>query len=766
MANFNYSDKELNAYFEDPEARRRPNRKRPKEIARKIVAGIASFSVIAALIGISIALYLAQYTPSFEQLENPEVSLATVAYTADGEVLTRYAYEDRTPVPYDSISPHVINALIATEDYRFPEHWGVDVFRTFTAAFVYPLLKGDQQGGSTISQQLARNLYKQIGFEVTLTRKIKEWITAVQLERAYTKQEIIEMYLTTVPFGQRTFGIETAAQTYFGVSAGELTLEQAAVLIGMLKATTAYNPVRNPERSLQRRNIVINQMERFGNLPQHVADSAKTKPLELDFTPVTHTQNLAPFFAEQVRLFMDKWASENGYDTYTDGLVVYTTLDSRLQKHAQAAVDKYMPALQSVVDVEWSSAGAGFFRYDIEPYVEFAAQEDFEPFDRFWNQEREFVNTLIVDTERYQKRRRQGEPRAEIIAALRQDEAFMDSLRVDATRLEVGFVALDPYTRHVKAWVGGRDYNVGKLDHVNGTRRQPGSTFKPFLYTAAIDNGYSPYYRLLDDSVTIFLPGMPEPWSPGNSGDEFTGRMLTLRDGLRKSINTVAARLVGEVGGEQVQAYARRMGINSPLEPVPSIALGTSDVTLLEMSNAYATLASGGFHGDPIFVTRIETRSGEVLDEFASTQTEVLSEHTAYTMIDMLRGSMMPGGTGVRIRSQFGITSDVAGKTGTTQNSADGWFVLLHPQMVSAGWVGFNKPTLTFRTNYWGQGAHNALFVVADCFKSVLEDEDLAFPDSEFLAPEGWTVPLPMPVNLEDQDDRKIGADRKGKVGW
>ncbi len=764
MASYPFSDTELETYFNDPDSRRNP----PvdgRSTARRVVLFLAAATIGLALFSLIILFILSRSTPSFDELENPEMSLATVAYTADGELLTRFAFEDRTPVPYDSMSPYIVDALVATEDFRFPDHWGVDVFRTVVS--VTKTILGDQQGGSTITQQLARNLYRsQVGSEVSIPRKMREWITAVQLERSYTKREIIEMYLNTVPFGYSTFGVETASQTFFGLPASQLNLEQSALLIGMLQATTAYNPVRNPERSLRRRNVVLNQMVRFGRLDPAVADSVKQLPITLNFRRITHTQNLAPFFAEQVRLFVDRWAADNGYNTYADGLVVYTTLDSRLQAIAQQAVDRQMGPLQAVVDVEWSTSGVGFFNYETGPYVEKAGQAGFKPFDRFWNRETAFVNSEIRSTDRYRALIRSGLDRKNAIAQLRADTAFMDSLRADVTRLEVGFVGIDPLTRHVKAWVGGRDYTVGKLDHVIGTRRQPGSTFKPFLYTAAIDNGYSPFYRLLDDTVTIYLPGMPAPWRPTNSGPGFSHQMMTLRDGLRTSTNTIAARLVGEVGAEQVRTYAQRMGIESPLEPVPSIALGTSDVSLLEMTNAYATLAGGGFTGPPIFVSRIENRSGEVLAEFTSDQEEVLSEHTAYTMIDMLRGVMMSGGTGVRIRSQFGVQADVAGKTGTTQNSADGWFVLMHPQLVMGGWVGFNKPTLTFRTNYWGQGAHNALFVVGDFFGTVLQDADLAFPDTRFLPPEGWSIPLPLPGTYDVIDDAKLGADRKGRIGW
>ena len=769
MSDGYYTERELRAQFGKRRKRRRRSQKSSSSRAdsdaraRRLVRAAALASLVLAATIVVFLFFLSRDTPSFEQLENPDLSMATVVYTADGEVLTRYALQDRTPVPLDSISQHMTTALVATEDYRFYDHWGIDVFRTVVS--VAKTVLGDQQGGSTITQQLARNLYReQVGNEVSITRKLKEWMTAIQLERRYTKSEILEMYLNTVEWGYNTYGIQTASLTFFGVPASQLRLHQAATLVGMLKGPSRYNPVRHPERAKTRRDVVLNQMVRFGDLEQSVADSTKSMDLALNFNRLTHVDNPAPFFAEEVRHFVDNWAEENGYNTYTDGLVVHTTLDSRVQRLARKAVDDYMPRLQAVADVEHSSKGGGFFSADLDPYVRKVSQEDFPRFDRFWSREKSFVDDAVRQTERYSLLIDDGMSRAEAIDALRKDTVFMDSLKTEYTRLELGLVAVDPMTRHVKAWVGGRDYGLGKLDHVSGTRRQPGSTFKPFLYTAAIDNGYSPYYSLLDDSVTIMMPGMPEPWSPSNSGDKFSGRMLTLRDGLRMSRNTIAARLVNEVGPEQVKAYASRMGVASPLEPVPSIALGTSDVTLLEMTNAYATLANGGFAGNPILVTSIADRSGRILADFVSQQEEALSEYTAYTMIDMLRGVLAEGGTGIRVRRLFGVTEDVAGKTGTTQNGADGWFVMMHPEIVMGAWVGFNQPAIRYRTSYWGQGGHTALYLVGDLFRSMARDKEIKLSNRRFEPPSGWSVPLPLISDLDDSG--KIGGKKKGRVGW
>ncbi len=768
-----YTEQELQAYFgnrthrhQQPPAPEPPPPPSPDEVIRKRAwTLVGAMGGLILLVGLGIGIYLLTLLdelPSIEQLENPDINLSTIVYTADGELLTRFAHQDRTPVPLDSVSHFVVDGLVATEDYRFYDHWGFDPFRFASA--VVKTLSGDRQGGSTITQQLARNLYKEVGNETTITRKLKELMTAIQIERNYTKREILEMYLNTVPFGYNTYGIATASQTYFNKNVKDLSLPESALLIGMLKGTSLYNPRRHPERATRRRNTVINQMVRFGDLPADVAQQAKADTLKLDFSPVTHTNNFAPYFAEHVRLWMRKWAEDNGYDLYTDGLVVHTTLDSRMQRLAQTAVARQLKGLQAVVDVDWSPARNKVRSYfETGSFVKVKEAEDFEPFSVFWQRNEDILDDMIRESGNYRNRVRNGTSRRQALADLKRDEAFMDSLKTAKSRLEAGFVAVDPTTRHIKAWVGGRDYTVDKYDHVAIAKRQPGSTFKPFLYTAAIDNGYSPYYTLLDDSVTIEVPGS-DPWSPGNSGKKFSGRYLTLRQGLSTSTNSIAARLVSEIGGQQVANYARLMGVSSTLEPVFSLALGTSDVSLYELANAYATLASGGLYGDPVIITRIENRSGTILDEFFSEPREVLSESTTYTVLDMMRATI-DSGTGRRVRGMFGVEGDFAGKTGTTQGGADGWFMLMHPNLVMGSWVGFNDRRVAFRSDWWGQGAHNALFVVGDFMKNVLDEQALSHPNARFTPPEGYMIPLPLP-DANDATLEKKGGDKKGRIGW
>lgn len=767
-----YSDDELNRYFNDPGRRSTtpgapppaappppdPEAQTfwsrtfdtPKKRQAAVLLGVLTGLVLLGTLGIfGYMASLKQYMPSTDQLENPNFQFATVAYTANGSELARFAKQNRAWVTYDEISPHAINALIATEDKRFHKHWGIDMFGIFVAA-KETILELDPRGASTISMQLARNLFnEQIGRAVTPSRKLKEIATAVQLERLYTKNEIVEMYLNTVEFGNNAFGIEAAARTFYNKDPLELTELEAATLIGMLKATTAYNPVRNPERSKTRRNTVLLLMVNNGYLTREFYDAHKEEPVGAEFYSSAVTASVAPYFAEYVHNWVKEWCAENNCDVYTDGLTVYTTLDERIQQHAQQAVQRQMKGLQAVVDFEWSRASPARLADNTEAYLK---RTNYEPFKYFWETKDETVDAFIRETPRFKRLRSRDVSAEEAMRQLQADEAFIDSLKAEKTRLEAGLVSIDPRNGHVKTWVGGRDLTVDWYDHVAVARRQPGSTFKPFVYTTAIDNGFSPYY-LLRDSVYAYevISDTDSVWAPTNSGPS-TNRMMTLREALATSTNTVTAQLMMQVEPRNVVFYARRMGVTSPLAAVPALALGVSDVTLLEMTTAYATLASGGLRRDPIVVTRIEDRHGNVLFEVEPTPEEALSQQTAYTMVDMLRGTIQQsGGTGVRIRYQFGLGDyDLAGKTGTTQNSADGWFMMMHPELVTGAWVGFNDRRVAFRTDWWGQGAHNALFLVGDYFKSMTEAQDTLVRNVRFPAPEEYGLELPTPDTPED----------------
>ncbi len=786
MSKQQYTEDELKRYFSDPSARHTragdgygaPPDERPRpqkglrgyfhrrfenrQVAQAafVLSFLLGFLVVFTLALGLFALTLTDELPTFQQLDNPNLQLATVAYTPDREEQARYAYQNRSWVPYEDISPHVVNALIAIEDRRFYDHWGVDM-RGLAAAAFDALTRFDVRGASTITQQLARNLYnEQIGRQVTVERKLKEMVTAVQLERRYTKREIVEMYLNTVEYVYNAFGIEAAARTFFGKPAGELNELEAATLVGMLQNPVYYNPVRRPERTQARRNTVLLSMVETGYLPRAFYDEHRDAPVELSFNRSEITASLAPYFAEYVRLWMRDWARANGYDLYADGLVVYTTLDSRLQEAARAAVDEQMKGLQAVVDYEWSRPSGYVLGTSVDPYLQ---AKGFTPFQHFWESKRELVDSFIRETPTYRALQEEGRGAAQALAALRADTAFMDSLKAAKTRLEAGLVALDPKTGYVKAWVGGRDLEVERYDHVAVARRQPGSTFKPFVYTAAIDNGYPPTYRLPDSAFVWRNPETGQVWRPSNFEGVGSGGMLTLEEALALSKNTVTARVITQlVNPSQVAFYARAMGIESPLDPVPALALGTSDVTLLELTSGYGTLASGGLHYDPTVVTRIEDRYGNVLYEATPAPEEALSEETAYTVVDMMRGAVEYG-TSVRIRTSYGLGAyDLAAKTGTTQNAADGWFMMMHPELVTGAWVGFNDRRITFRSTFWGQGAHNALFLVGDFFRRATRMPDSEIDNVRFPSPAAFSYePVPAapsaPAPTDDDNDRRVG---------
>lgn len=788
MSDWSYSDEELKNYFNDAGARsgkKGPHGRllafwdRKLRNARKAEAAAILTWAMAALV--SVTLFLGLYfvslideLPPLTEIENPEFQLATIAYTADGQELARYARQNRSWVYFDDISPHVINALWATEDHRFYEHWGIDVFRTFSSVGKTVLAKlqipgFDVQGGSTISQQLARNLYNsRIGREQTIGRKMKEWVTAVQLERRYTKNEIIEMYLNTVEFPYNAYGIEAAARTFYGKDPRDLNELESATLVGMLKGITRYNPIRNPELARQRRNIVLAQMIKRDVLAPDFLDAHRADSVGAAYRSAAITQSLAPHFAEEVRKQLNRWADENGYDLYDDGLIAYTTLDSRMQTMAQAAVDSLMPCFEAVADFEWSEQGSDIRVWDTEPCAYLSAKEElsFTPWKTFFQRFPQVLEGSITRTEHYRSHRRAGLSRDEAVATLKQNESFLDSLKAVITRPEVGFVAMDPQTGFIKAWIGGRRLDNEWYDKVSIAERQPGSTFKPFLYTAAIDNGYSPYETFLDDSLTYVDPA-GNVWSPGNSGAPMSGRMLTLREGLAQSKNTISARLMLEVGPSNVAFYARRMGITSPLAEVPALALGVSDVNLLELTSAYSTFANGGLLYQPTLIWRIEDRSGNVLFEANPAPKEALSEATAYTMVDMLR-AVIQQGTGVRMNAQYRMGAyDLAGKTGTTQNSQDTWFMMMHPDLVMGSWIGFNNPAYRFRTDWWGQGAHTALHIVGSFMQHITaEGETFISRDARF--------PSPTRFGLEDaaaQDSTAVDApddDQRGsdRLDW
>ncbi|MBD3615895.1 MAG: transglycosylase domain-containing protein [Gracilimonas sp.] len=771
-------------YFNDPEYRKKILKERKEKSnsdsvssypfsqllrnqqVRTALKWIGSATGIVLLVVLSYVVYLFMGLPSADEFENPETAIASEVRSRDGVTLDKYFTENRKWVRYEDISPHVIDALVATEDHRFYNHWGMDMFRTL--AIPWHLMNGRWQGASTISQQLARNLYKKIGQEFSVTRKFREMITAVQLERRYTKREIVEMYMNTVEFPNSTFGIEAAAQTHFGKPAKELTVPEAAVMIGSLKAIYTYNPRINPERSKARRNIVLGQMHKRNFLTDNEYIALTEQPIELDYHPPFKTGRQSRYFGEYVRQQVQPWAEENGYDLYKDGLVIYTTIDSKLQKHAERAVKTKLDSLQNIFEAEWTSSGSD------------------EYMDKLWDEYPMFLRSFIRETDEYKNGFAKYDTKIEkvVFDSLFAKPTFIDSVKRARTRLEAGFVAIEPANGNVLAWVGGTDYGNVQYDHVYQSRRQAGSTFKPFVYAVAIDNGYKPYHKFSKFPVT-FRDRKGDIWNPKDQTVHDGPVDVSLREALARSMNNVTVRLLPEIAGapgtnklweldpaaRKIKQMASNLGIDMSLTPAyPSIALGTAEVSLLELTSAYTTFANAGVHIEPIAITRIEDKEGNILQEFHPEYTsEVISPETAYIITDMLRGVIRGGdgyhGTGVRLRNVYGVRQDVAGKTGTTNNAADNWFVAMMPHVVMGAWVGGKDRRVRFNQELSysiGQGARSALPIVGTFINNVTADEDAFWKYDAFDPPPGFV----MPEDPEKTRNELIKDKDKGRIGW
>ena len=641
--------------------------RRLREAARRHPVRAAAVLPALALLYL---LVLIPFTPGIGDLRKAKSEVPARVMSADGVVLAEYKRVNREWVPLKKISPHVVNALVATEDRRFYQHHGIDLRRT--GAAILSTLSGERQGGSTITQQLARNLYpEEIGRSLSVTRKVKEAITAIKIEWVYSKDEILETYLNTVPFLYNAFGIEMAARTYFDKSADRLDVLESATLIGMLKGTSYYNPVTQPERAVQRRNLVLAQMAGYGKLDPARLEALQKRPLQLDFERQTEPPGPAPHVAQLLRKWLIEWADRHGYNIYADGLVVRTTISARHQKAANAAVARQLAHLQSLADA----------------------------------------------------RRRRGQERQ---------------------LLQAGLLSLDPRNGSVKAWVGSGDFEQEQFDHVAQARRQPGSTFKPFVYGAAFMQGFDPSRTYVDQVIT-YGSGR-DVWTPADSTPP-SGRLVTLREALVYSKNTVTAQVMEQVGPAKVAKLAQAMGVRqSKLDLVPSLALGTSPVTLKEMVTAYGTIANSGRYSEPQLVIRVEARDGRTLEGFIPAEpVQAMPRASALTLVNVMRG-VVDEGTGAAIRTRYGIQADVAGKTGTTQDNTDGWFILMHPQLVAGAWVGFNDNRVSMG-NQWGQGARSALPIVGEYFQQSLRNRWID-AHAEFAIPR----PRPAPREQRQRD--------------
>ncbi len=714
---------------------------------KKMKLFLAFWGIFAAGIGAVVLLFYLiaigkmGYMPSFEELENPNSVLATEVISTDGKVIGKYYFQNRSNITFENINANLKNSLLATEDIRYFDHTGVDL-RAFLRVTKGLVGKDGGGGGSTVTQQLAKNLFprERLSKIQLIFRKLKEWIIAVKLERSYTKEEIMAMYFNTVPFSDNAYGIKTAAFVYFGKPTDSLKVEEAAVLVGMLKAPTQYNPRTRAAASLQRRNVVIDQLYNYKFITKQQRDSLWKLPIKLNFSADTQNEGEAPYFREYLRLWAKDWCEKHRkpdgskYNIYKDGLKIYTTIDSRLQRYAEEAQREHLKEMQVKFFNFWKGK---------DPWKDFKVE---------WQ-------AIYSHCPEYVDLKKQGKSEEQIDAILKKPGkrkvfsydggekdtliSVFDSIRYHRMILQNGFMAVDPESGYIRAWVGGVNYKYFQYDHVNiNTKRQIGSTFKPFVYTVAIrDKGYSPCFQVPNQPVTFEASdprfGLLQDWTPRNSDGKYGG-MLTLRKALANSINAVTAYLMHEIGPESVVKIVQTMGIKSEIPLQPSICLGSADISLIEMVGAYTTYANEGTHTEPIFVSRIEDRNGNVLQDFVANKNEALDEQTTYVMVEMLRG-VVNGGTATRLHYRFKLPGDIIGKTGTTQSYADGWFIGCTPDLIAGSWVGCDDRYLRFNSMENGQGASTALPIWAKFFQRVYSDS-LNFkyqinPEHKFKAP-------------------------------
>ncbi|OKL40972.1 penicillin-binding protein 1A [Pontibacter flavimaris] len=716
------------------------------------IGGFAAFILYIYAVSINF-LNLFGEMPDLRTLENPKSEVASELYSADNQLLGKYFRENRTPVEYEELPDNLINALVATEDIRFEDHAGIDPQSMVRVAA--GIITGDRKGGgSTLTQQVAKNLFDTRSDELNngllnditglrmLILKTKEWIMAVKLERSYTKREILTMYLNTVDFGSNAFGIKVAAKTFFNKKPEELKVQESAVLVGLLKAPSNFSPKFEPENSKQRRNTVLAQMVKYGFMTDAEFNQLKEEDIVLDYRVESHNIGMAPYFRTEVSKDLLQWCRENGYDLYADGLRIFTTIDSRMQKYAEEAVAEHMKDRQKVFFEHWKGRN---------PWV-----------DENMRELKGFPEMAIKRTDRYRRlKARFGEDTDSINYYLNKkvpmtiftwdgekqvEMSPMDSLKYYKHFLQTGFMAMEPQTGHIKAWVGGINYKHFKYDHVRQAARQPGSTFKPFLYTTAIENGYPPCYEVLDTENCIPLPD-GKMWCPNNANNKFSGEKYTLRKALAESVNSISAFLVNKLGAPAVAQTARRMGITTKLDETPALVLGTSDVTLFDMVGAYGTFVNGGTWVQPNYITRIEDKHGNVVAEFVPKTVEALSEETAYTMVHMLKAAAEPGGTayyGLRFRN--GLKNEMGAKTGTSQNYSDAWFMGITPDLVAGTWVGGEDRSIHFRTIALGQGGRLAMPIYGSFMQKVYNDKSLDVSKEPFPKP---SMPLSVELDCE-----------------
>ncbi|HEY8930442.1 MAG TPA: transglycosylase domain-containing protein [Mucilaginibacter sp.] len=740
---------------------------RPEDIRRYnwyIWKMVIAFFVIAILLLVSTYFGLFGQLPSFQRIENPKSNQASEVLADDKSVLGTYYVQNRSSVNYSQLSPNVVNALIATEDTRFYEHSGID-FQRIPSIVLHTVI-GPKQGGSTITQQLAKNLFSgEIARNpfVRFTQKLKEWLIAIQLERRYTKQEIVTMYLNTVDFGAyNTYGIKSAARTYFNVTPDKLTPDQAAMLVGMLKGTSVYSPIRHPDRALNRRNTILELMNKQGFLSDGQYADFKAKPLGLNFSPITHNDGPAPYFRavlkqEIQKIFKDQNITKSDgtpYDLDRDGLKIYTTINATMQNYAEEAQREYMVQLQQQFNEHWKGINRaktiknykllldqGMFRSDRYKQLQLEGKSEEEIRANFDTPDSLELFTWHGDVDTVMKP--------------------IDSIVYSKMMLRNSLMSMDPTTGYIKAWVGGTNFEHFKYDQVKLGTRQVGSTAKPFTYSVAIENGFSPCQEV--DNVPVTITGYGAPWTPKQSSSDYLQGSITLRKALGYSQNYVAAYVMNEVKPMPVAELTKKMGITSDVPPYPSICLGTFNASVFDMTGAYSVFANHGTWTEPTYILRIEDKNGNVIYTHTPKVVQAMDAQTAYVMTYMLKG-VIEDGTGSRLIRKYGFHNPVGGKTGTTQDNSDGWFMGITPQLVTGVWTGCEDRDIHFRSTRLGEGANTALPIFAGFMKRVYDNPALGIKRNvDFDAPKnGLSITIDCNVYQQQQQgtgevDKKLG---------
>ena len=740
---------------------------------RYIILFVYFFIILICAIEINF-LNLFGYSPNRNDILMPNLNIASELYTADGKLLGRYFKENRNPVEYKEISSALINTLVSTEDIRFFKHNGVDFIAVFTS--IFSTFQGDRRGASTITQQLAKNLYQtrydksagllgKIPGVRLMIIKVKEWMTAYKLETKYSKEDILTMYLNTVSFGNNNYGIKTAAKYYFNVIPDSLNVPQSALLIGMLKGTTLYNPIRNPENSKNRRNVVLSQMEKANFITKEELAEYQSLPISLSVNETSEDSSEDSYIRAAVLRFLNDWSKESGYNIYEDGLKIYTTIDSKMQSYAEEAVSEQMKTLQNRFnnvwgsDLPWRDSEGKILENFLEnlasktPFYTFLKEKykgDSDSINYYLNQKKE----MDIFTWNGMKK---------------MDYSTLDSIAHYAKMLNTGMMSMDPFTGEIKVWVGGINHKYYKFDHIDQAKRQAGSTFKPFAYLTAIEEGMSPCDTFTDKPIKINYTedGKEMEWEPKNADWNFTYQNMSLRWAMGRSVNSITAQITEKVGWDKVVETAHRCGIESPLKAVPSVSLGPNDVSVFEMVKAYSTFINKGNTVDPILVATIKDRDGNIIAEFKSKSKRVLSEENAWLMMYMLRGTMdEPGGTSQALWEWdlWKKGNQIAGKTGTSSDYVDGWYMGITKDLVTGVWVGNDERSIHFKSSSTGEGAHTALPIFGKFMEKLYHDENSGytygpFPEPGIKISKAYYCPTPRQILPSSTDSTEISLD-------